>query len=89
MAHRSIKEKLPSQLGYKLKMIREHLGYTQDEMAEAVGKYEVSRRSRIHEWENGKRSPDLICLLAYAQLVNVSTDVLIDDQTSLVLSSEE
>ena len=89
MTRRPIEQKIPAQLGHKLKMIREHLGYTLDEMAEAIGKNEVSRRSRIHEWENGKREPNLTCLLAYAQRVHVSTDVLIDDQTGLVLSSEE
>lgn len=56
-------------------------------MTEAVGKNDVSRRSRIHEWKNGTREPNLTCLLAYAKPKDVSTDVLIDDQMSLVLPS--
>ena len=74
-------------LGIKLKTIREHLGYTQEEMAVAVGKRGKSRRSRIHEWENGLRKPDLICLLACARLVGISTDVLLDDELDLDLAT--
>lgn len=54
-------------------------------MAKAIGRYETGRRSRIHEWETGKRQPDLTSLLAYARLVGVSTDVLIDDNQELEL----
>lgn len=72
-------------LGIKLKTIRDHLGYTQEEMAAAVGKEGVSRRSRIHEWEKGLREPDLTCLLAYARLVGISTDMLLDDDAELTL----
>lgn len=76
-------------LGMKLKKIRTHLGYTQEEMAAAVGKTGKSRRSRVHEWENGLREPDLGCLLAYAKLVGISTDLLIDDEMSLVIQNKE
>jgi DNA-binding XRE family transcriptional regulator len=72
-------------LGIKLKTIRDHLGYTQEEMAAAVGKEGISRRSRIHEWEKGLREPDLACLLAYARLVGISTDTLLDDNVELTL----
>jgi DNA-binding XRE family transcriptional regulator len=72
-------------LGIKLKIIRDHLGYTQEEMAAAVGKEGISRRSRIHEWEKGLREPDLACLLAYARLVGISTDTLLDDDVELTL----
>ncbi len=70
---------IPQKLGPKLKAIRLHLGYTLEQMAEAVGKSGASRRTRVHEWETGKRQPDLTCLLAYSRLASVSTDVLIDD----------
>ncbi|MCL4868794.1 MAG: helix-turn-helix domain-containing protein [Anaerolineae bacterium] len=75
-------------LGAKLKAIREWLGYTQEEMAEAVGKEGVSRRSRVHEWEKGLREPDLTCLLAYARLVSISTDDLLDDAVELQLQQQ-
>jgi DNA-binding XRE family transcriptional regulator len=72
-------------LGAKLKAIRVYLDYTQEEMAAAVGKEGVSRRARIHEWERGLREPDLSCLLAYARLVGISTDTLLDDDVELTL----
>lgn len=37
----------------------------------------------ISEFENGKRKPSLLVLLAYAKLAGVSTDVLIDDALEL------
>ena len=76
---------IPLKLGPKLKAIRLHLGYTLEQMAEAVGKTGSSRRTRVHEWEAGKRQPDLTCLLAYSRLAGVSTDVLIDDRLDLDL----
>jgi len=72
-------------LGAKLKTIRERLGFTQEEMAEAVGKEGVSRRSRVHEWEKGLREPNLSCLLAYARLIGISTDDLLDDDVEIKL----
>lgn len=72
-------------LGAKLKAIRLHLGYTQEKMAAAVGKEGKSRRSRVHEWEKGKREPDLACLLGYARLVGISSDDLLDDDLELTL----
>ncbi len=77
----------PAKLGLKLRLIREHLNLTLEETAEAIGRYETGRRSRIHEWETGKRQPDLASLLAYARLVDASTDVLIDDDLDLDLGS--
>ncbi len=76
---------VPAKLGQKLKTIRIYLGLTQDQLAEAIGHRNPSRRSRVHEWETGKRQPDLASLLAYARLVGISTDVLIDDETELDL----
>jgi len=46
-------KKIPIKLGEKLLAIRKHLGYTLDEMAEAVGKPGLSRRTRVYEWEKG------------------------------------
>ncbi len=79
-------KQLPTKLGKKLKSIRENLNFTLDEMAEALGRDDQGRRSRVHEWETGKRRPDLASLLAYARLAGVSTDVLIDDESELNLS---
>lgn len=73
----------------KLAMIRQHLGFNLDQMAEAIGRKDKSRRARIHEWESGIRQPDYKSLLAYARLVDVSTDTLIDDSITLQLPSAE
>jgi len=80
---------IPKRLGEKLRAIREHKGWTLDQMAEAVGKTGASRRARVYEWEMGLRQPDLPTLLAYARLVGVSTDVLIDDEIDLDLEGSE
>ena len=76
---------IPKRLGGKLRAVREHKGWTLDQMAEAVGKTEPSRRTRVYEWEMGTRQPDLLTLMNYARLAEVSTDVLIDDDLDLVL----
>jgi len=80
---------IPKRMGEKLRAIREHQGWTLDQMAEAVGRISASRRTRVYEWEQGVRQPDLPALLAYAQLVGVSTDVLIDDDAELRLDTGE
>ena len=54
-------------------------------MAEATGRTGVSRRTRVYEWEHGMRQPDLNALLAYARLVEVPVEVLIDDEQDLEL----
>lgn len=77
---------IPIHLGRKLKDVRLSLGYTLEEMANAVGKEGASRRSRVYEWETGVRQPDLDCLLAYAQLAGISTDALIDDSVTVKLT---
>jgi transcriptional regulator with XRE-family HTH domain len=72
----------PKNLSTKLKQIRDCLGYTQQEMADRL-KNSVPEASihpgHISQFESGKREPQLPVLLAYAKLLRVSTDVLIDD----------
>jgi transcriptional regulator with XRE-family HTH domain len=76
---------LPKYLGQKLRAIRESNGWSLDQMADAVGKTSSSRRTRVYEWEQGKRQPDLASLLAYAKLASVTVEVLIDDGLELSL----
>ncbi len=49
----------------KLKLVRTDLELTQDQMAAQLGLDEVSRRSRISEWESGKCEPNRIILLGF------------------------
>ena len=78
---------IPRRLGEKLQAIRQHKGWTLEQMAEAVGRTDVSRRSRVWEWEQGMRQPDYASLLTYARLIGVSTDDLIDDEVELSLDT--
>ncbi len=64
----------------KLKKIRISLGLTQDQMAAQLGLTEVSRRSRISEWESGKTEPNRFVLLNYSEIVDVPIKQLIDDR---------
>ncbi len=72
----------PKYLGVKLKKIRLSLGYSQNEMLDAL---ELSNlyRSAISGYELGTKEPSLIVLLRYARLAGVSTDALIDDNQAL------
>lgn len=72
----------PQRLAPKLLAIREHLHLNQPELAtrlEMVSKY------RLTEFESGRREPNLIVLLRYARLANVSVESLIDDEMELPL----
>jgi transcriptional regulator with XRE-family HTH domain len=74
----------PKRLAKKLARIRQSLGLSQTELVKAL-KYKASplRPSQISNFENGNREPPVMLLLAYARLVGVSTDVLIDDKLDL------
>jgi transcriptional regulator with XRE-family HTH domain len=73
----------PERLAEKLKQIRIALGLSQDGMLELLGLTDEFFRSRISAYELGNREPSLPILLLYARAVNVSTDVLIDDELDL------
>ena len=71
----------PKRLARKLLSIRKRLDISQTEMARLL-KLRVAYTS-VSGYERGVREPALQTLLAYARLVGVSTDVLIDDKLSL------
>ena len=79
---------IPKHLGNKLRELRLSLGWTQDEMATALGRVEKSRRSRVYEWETSSRIPSLGILLRYSKIFNVPTDDLLDDKKKLDLSED-
>ena len=70
-------------LAEKLLQIRNALGLSQSEMLRRLGFEDVIDYKRISEYELGKNEPPLAVLLSYARAVNVSTDVLIDDDLDL------
>jgi transcriptional regulator with XRE-family HTH domain len=74
----------PKRLGEKLKQIRNSLGLSQSQMIKQLDYQESSLHSQnISGFETGEREPNLIILLAYARLVGIGTDVLIDDNLDL------
>jgi len=78
------KRPAPKRLGQKLLQIRMGLRLSQAGIVEAL-KYEESplRPSQISNFEQGKREPPLMLLLAYARLAKVSVETLIDDMIEL------
>ena len=76
----------PARLAEKLLQIRLALGLSQDGMLRQLGLSEEFNRSRISGFERGVREPSLLILLKYAQCVNISTDILIDDTKDLPAS---
>ena len=74
----------PKQLGNKLLLIRTTLGLSQTGLVRALDYRESPLRpSQISNFEQGKREPPAMLLLAYARLAGVSVEVLIDDRLQL------
>jgi transcriptional regulator with XRE-family HTH domain len=74
----------PARLGEKLRQIRVSLDLTLEQMIERVNyKDSPLYPTNISAMERGEREPPLTLLLAYARLVNISTDILIDDEINL------
>jgi transcriptional regulator with XRE-family HTH domain len=71
----------PKQLGRKLLGIRQGLGMSQTEMAKALGL--KVHYSAVSNYELGTREPDLLIVLSYARLANVSMEMLVDDKLKL------
>jgi transcriptional regulator with XRE-family HTH domain len=74
----------PRLLAKKLKRIRTALGIGQAEMARLLSKTpSPPDGAMVSRFERGEREPNLFVIVAYARLVKVSTNVLIDDQWSI------
>lgn len=81
----------PKVLPDKLLAIRKFLNVGQSEMAQKLqsetpsqsgGQYQV-KRSRISEWENGRREPGLFVIIAYVHLRQVHMEPVIDDDVTV------
>jgi transcriptional regulator with XRE-family HTH domain len=70
-------------LAGKLSEIRARLGLSQGEMVRRLGLEDELERDYISKYERGILEPPLHALLQYARAVNVSTDILIDDELDL------
>lgn len=74
----------PDRLAEKLKAIRINRDLTSEALIEKLNCPKiVLYRSSITEFENGKREPPSLILLAYARLANIMVEVLIDDELNL------
>ena len=67
-----------TQLGRKLRLLRERAGLSQTDLAPLIG---LSDRSKgyISEIESGKKIPPAVTILRIALYFNVSTDYLLRD----------
>lgn len=73
----------PNRLGEKLLEIRNALGLSQSGLLRQLDLEGTISYKKISDYERGNREPTLLILLRYARAVNVSTDVLIDDELDL------
>ena len=75
----SAKRQKPKNLGKKLRMLRlEVLGYSQTEMAKALGL--TVDYSAVSGYEREAREPSLLVILKYARLAGCTVEELIDDK---------
>jgi transcriptional regulator with XRE-family HTH domain len=77
----------PDRLAEKLRLIRQSLGYTLEEMAQALAGVKKSPPSKAHvlRYETGEREPSLLYLLEISRVFGVSLESLIDDDQELKL----
>lgn len=77
------KRHLPKRLPAKLRLIREALGHTQEEMIKRLGLEGKVPRSYLSRFEAGEREPSLDVLLRYSELAGVWINALVDDAVDL------
>ena len=73
----------PFRLAEKLLQIRNGLGLSQTQMLERLGLGDTMHYGRISEYEQDKREPSLITLLAYARAASVHLEDIVDDDFEL------
>lgn len=73
----------PLRLAEKLRQIRIQLGLSQTELLERMGLAGAMHYGRISEYEQGKREPSLMTLLAYARTAAVHLEDIVADEFEL------
>lgn len=73
----------PRFLGRKMRIIREALGLSQNEMLRRLQLEDEFTRSEISAYERGVREPPSKVLLKYSAVAHVWVNVLIDDELDL------
>src|SRR5688572_142379 len=73
----------PDRLAEKLRQIRAELRLSQTEMLDRLGLAGTIHYGRISEYEQGKREPNLMILLAYARTAAVHLEDIVADEFEL------
>ena len=75
----------PKHLAKKLLQIRLGLGVSQGEMVKRLGVQDLIHYTTISKYELNKNEPPLAILLAYARLVEIPVEQIIDDEIELTI----
>jgi transcriptional regulator with XRE-family HTH domain len=75
----------PKHLAKKLQQIRRSLGVSQGELVRQLGVQALIEHTTISKYELNKNEPPLAILLAYARLVGVPVEQIIDDEIELTI----
>jgi transcriptional regulator with XRE-family HTH domain len=75
----------PKHLAKKLLQIRLGLRISQGEMVKRLGVQDLIDHTTISKYELDKNEPPLAILLAYARLLGIPVEQLIDDELELTL----
>jgi transcriptional regulator with XRE-family HTH domain len=74
----------PERLASKLRIIRERLDLTQEEIIQRLNCKNIPLYpASISEYEKGRREPPLLVLLQYARIAGVAMEILVDDELDL------
>lgn len=72
----------PKLLASKLLIIRQELGLSQPQIAKRLG---IQDYTNVSKYERDVNEPSLMIVLAYARLVEIPVEYLIDDRLDLPL----
>ena len=72
----------PKLLASKLLIIRQELGLSQPQIAQRLG---IQDYTNVSKYERDVNEPSLMIVLAYARLVEIPVEYLIDDNLDLPL----
>ena len=75
----------PKHLAKKVLQIRRSLGVSQGEMVRRLGVQALIDNTTISKYELDKNEPPLAILLAYARLVKIPVEQIIDDEIELTV----
>ncbi len=75
----------PKYLAKKLLQIRRSLRMSQGEMVKQLGVQDLIHYTNISKYELDKNEPPLAIMLAYARLVGIPVEQIIDDEIELTI----